>query len=256
MPSKPEIESPAYPFQEHSERLAAAIAEACAAATAGRGRVAVAFSGGLDSALLAAMCKRTADVGLYVAGKRGCHDFKAAAEAAEALSLPVTEIVIEPSSLREVSKLVASSIINPAPIEIAVAVPFAYVCRAASESAVVTGTGADELFGGYARYSRMSPETRTESMRGDTTRLRGRGAVAEAAIAARLGKEALQPYLHLAVEAVAGAVPAEGHLWNGRNKALLREAALRSSLPQALAERPKKAAQYGSGVARMLAKVE
>lgn len=256
MPSRVGTEDPGagYPYREHARRLASALDVACADALARRSRVAVAFSGGLDSALLAMLCARHSDVRLYVAGKRGCHDFRAAASAAERLSLPIATIEIEPESLGGVARRVASAMESPAPIEVAVAVPMAFVCAAAGEDAVVTGTGADELFGGYARYGRMTGGARLESMMADLARLRIRGARTEAAIGAMSGKALLHPYLAKAVEGIARDVGAGGHFWNGTRKSLLREAALVSGLPPALADRPKKAAQYGSGVARMLAR--
>ena len=253
MPSKAGLEKHAgYPFPEHSELIAEKIARACENLTDGRGRVAVAFSGGLDSSLVAALCKRVTDVSLYVAGKPGCHDIRAAVEAAEALSLPLTTIEIKSSSLRDVAKRVESAIKTPAPIEIAVAVPMAFVCREAVEGAVVTGTGADEIFGGYSRYVGMAPELRLPAMRADVARLRVRGAATERAIGSTYGKAVLHPYMDPSIEAVASVVGVEGHFWMENRKTLLVDAALRAGLPPALANAPKKAAQYGGGVARML----
>jgi asparagine synthase (glutamine-hydrolysing) len=243
-----------YPHGAEARRLGQAIAEACESAVGGRKKIAVAFSGGLDSALLALLCARYSKVQLYVAGKPGCHDFHAAVSAAKALSLPLTKIEIERRMLQEIAKQVASAIEKPAPIEIAVAVPLAFVCESAVEGAVVTGTGADELFGGYARYSRMPYDTRLEAMRGDYKRLKIRGAETERALASLFGKDAVQPYMDPVVESVAREVGVDGHFWNGGRKTLLMAAALSSGLPEELAMREKKAAQYGSGVARMLSK--
>ncbi|MFH0815545.1 MAG: asparagine synthase-related protein [Methanobacteriota archaeon] len=243
-----------YPYRAEAHRMGIAISKACETATGGRDKVAVAFSGGLDSALLAFICANHTEVKLYVAGKPGCHDFRAAESAARALSLPLARIEIERGGLQAVAERVASAVDNPAPIEIAVAVPLAYVCGAAVESAVVTGTGADELFGGYARYSRMPSGERLGAMRCDYGRLKVRGVATEANLASSYGKVAIQPYMDPVVELAFREVGIGAHFWNGRPKALLRYAAVSCGLPMELAMRPKKAAQYGSGVARMLSK--
>jgi len=243
-----------YPCNAEVRRLGSAIDGACENALKNREKVAVAFSGGLDSALLAFLCARHSEVRLYVAGKPGCHDIAAAESAAKMLSLPLKKIEIERGGLLAASERVASVVENPAPIEIAVSVPLAYVCSSAAEKCVVTGTGADELFGGYARYSRMPGGERLSAMQGDYERLKTRGAETENAIAALFGKCIIQPYMCPSVEKAAREVEIGGHFWNGGRKTLLRAAALSCGLPSELAMREKKAAQYGSGVARMLSK--
>jgi asparagine synthetase B (glutamine-hydrolysing) len=96
MPSKIGNEPLAgYPYREEARSLGETISKACETTVSGHETVAVAFSGGLDSALLALLCARYTDVRLYVAGKPGCHDFLAAESAAEALPLPLTKIEIE-----------------------------------------------------------------------------------------------------------------------------------------------------------------
>lgn len=243
-----------YPFYSAAEKLADAIERSCEESVGGEQHIAVAFSGGLDSALLAMLLSRICDTRLYVAGKKGCQDIAAAELAAEALVLPLTVLNIDNDGLAKAAARAEAAMVGPAPIEIAVAIPMAFVCQSASERLVVTGTGADELFGGYSRYLRMPPNARLEAMNADYVGLAGRGALHETRIAESYSKELAQPYMHPGVAGVAGAVGPEAHHFDGVRKALLRAAALRCGLPIQIATREKKAAQYGSGVARMMSK--
>jgi asparagine synthase (glutamine-hydrolysing) len=242
-----------YPFPELARRLLDALDSSCARLVAGQ-EVALAFSGGLDSSLLAHLSKRHGRVWLYVAGKAGCPDMATARMTAATLELPLVEVEIEPGKLDEMARTVAGLIEGPAEIEVAVSLPFAFVCGATRERIVMTGTGADELFGGYARYSRLAAGTRRDAMLADHARLKRRGAALEAAIAGTFERQVLNPYLAAEVESVAIQSPEGANFWLDGRKCLLRAAALEAGLPVEIASRPKKAAQYGSGVARMLAK--
>jgi asparagine synthase (glutamine-hydrolysing) len=197
---------------------------------------------------------RSTDVRLYVAGKPGCHDIAAARSAAQALALPLREVPIGVETIGGAVERISSSIVSPSPIEIAVSVPLDFVSSAAAESAIATGTGADELFGGYARYFKMAPGEMVKMMHADYAALKRRGAVNERSIAAAHGKVVIQPFMDEAVEAIASSIEPEHHVWMGSRKALLRSSALACGLPGELIRREKKAAQYGSGVARMLQK--
>lgn len=243
-----------YPFDSDAELVAKTLEDACTRLLKGK-KVAIAFSGGLDSSLIAHIAKRHCDATLYVAGVPGSHDRKAAKVATKALEMPLIELDLSLNSMRPLIAAIETSIPNPLPIEVAVIVPLARVCSSARENVVVTGTGADELFGGYARYARMAEGEREASMAQDYEALKHRGAASESSLASSFGKTVVQPYMDPALEEVVRGIQSEAHFYDGSRKALLRAAALKAGLPAELAKAPKKAAQYGSGATRLLSKL-
>ena len=60
------------------------------------------------------------------------------------------------------------------------------------------------------------------------------------------------PYADRRVASFAAGLPVDYKVREGERKAVLRAAALRLGLPEELASAPKKAAQFSSGVARLL----
>ena len=227
--------------------------------------VALLFSGGLDSALLALLASRqregtgNAPPKLVTVGLKGCHDVQAAHSAARMLegvlgwrleleSMEITNKEGE-TGLRELLQ-----IIGPDPQSLGFLLPLHLIAKRVSENVLISGQGADELFGGYARYRRMGPERLTEALKGDTRALVEVIQQRDGKIAGDAGKELACPYLYPEVRRAAEAISAEvrrGAVGED-GKELLREMAVEMGLPTELAQRPKKAAQYGTGFEKMV----
>jgi asparagine synthase (glutamine-hydrolysing) len=217
--------------------------------------LAVAFSGGVDSALLAARL----DAPLYVAGFPESHDVEAARSAAALLDREVTVVELTHDAIeRSVPELVAATGRTDA-MSIQIALPLYLTAeRVAADGfrSLAVGQGADELFGGYAKVEKAPDDPRVEA---DTVRGARREVVATLpdqlerdVLALRAaGVEPVAPLLHDGV--VRAALRLDGGMLvdGGTRKWALREAAL-GSLPEAIAARDKKAAQYGSLAAREL----
>ena len=217
--------------------------------------LAVAFSGGVDSAVLGARL----DAPLYVAGFPDSHDVEAARSAADLLDreLRVVELTHEAIE-RAVPEIVAATGRTDA-MSVQIALPL-YLCaeRVAADGfdRLALGQGADELFGGYAKVEKAPDDPRVEA---DTIRGAQREVVAtlpdqlprDVLALRRAGVEPVTPLLHDRVVSVALALPGEMLVDGDVRKWALREAAL-GSLPEAIAMRDKKAAQYGSLAAREL----
>ena len=117
------------------------------------------------------------------------------------------------------------------------------------------GQMADELFGGYAKYQRAlagSGERAAASMmEADVLGCGARGFVRDEAACCRW----LEPRFPFADERVlefGRGLPVTMKIRDGERKAVLREAARLLGLPEGIAKAPKKAAQYSSGVEKML----
>jgi asparagine synthase (glutamine-hydrolysing) len=119
-------------------------------------KVAVAFSGGLDSSLVAYLAsKQGLKVELMHVSMENEEETEVAIEAAEALDLPMQIHLFKDSDVENTLPKVVSLIEEVDPVKASIGVPFYWAAQKASEAkykALLAGQGADELFGGYQRY--------------------------------------------------------------------------------------------------------
>ncbi len=235
-------------MSELSKRTAELLDASAARLFEGRD-VAVAFSGGIDSGIVAALAVRHASsVRLYTAGTEGSHDIAAAREIAPQIGAELSEIAVResdiPDILREVMRLTGSD----SPMMLSFELPLFCVLRSCGEGFVAGGQGSDEQFGGYSKYAGKGAAAMREEMAADMGRLFRETRPAEARMAQGFGKEILCPYLDRDLVAFMRSAPDSEILptAEGERKMLLSAAARDLGLPF-LADRPKKAAQYGSG---------
>jgi len=218
--------------------------------------VAVAFSGGLDSGIIAVMSKRYGNVTLYTVGVKEAYDVKAARCMAETLGISWKHIEITEDDLeKEIPNMIrVTGTVNP--ITISFEVPAYFVLKYAAERTVLTGQGADELFVGYSKYIGLSEEEFSATIKDDMANLMNVTLAHERSVAEHFGKNILHPYLDNRVIDFVNSVGMSGVSEGDVRKPLLRDVARSLGQPE-LAERPKKAAQYGSGtmvVMRSMAK--
>jgi asparagine synthase (glutamine-hydrolysing) len=209
------------------------------------------FSGGVDSCVVASLASNHVLVTLYTVGVEGAHDLKVGESSALAMGLAWKGINIVESDIREAIPFVAKWMGTTSPLALSFEMPVFFVSRAAFEDVVLCGQGADELFGGYARYEAMSPSERRDRMKVDADALISNGAPAERRLASAFGKELGHPYLDRSVVELASSLPDDMLVNKGVRKVALRQVATALGLEEA-ALRPKKAAQYGSGIMKAM----
>jgi asparagine synthase (glutamine-hydrolysing) len=205
----------------------------------------VALSGGVDSALVAALARREC----VVVGVEGSHDLKRAKVVADVLDLSLETAVIDPGRIEEALRSVLTVIPRPNPVDASIAATLYFVAEWAKDHGykrILAGQGADELFGGYARY--LETKTLGQDLERDFQGLAVQAA-RDQAVAALFGAYFSLPYLDVRVVNAAMAIPAEEKVRDGIRKRPLREVAARH-MPAASAYYEKKAMQYGSGVMR------
>jgi asparagine synthase (glutamine-hydrolysing) len=209
------------------------------------------FSGGLDSSVLAAIAAGCSTPRLYTVGIDGAHDLIVAGRTAASLDLPWVGLVVDEEDIMRAIIPMSRLISTRDPLTISFEMPLYLVSKSAEEDLLVSGQGADELFGGYARYLRMSPDELRESKKMDLASLLDAGLRNERRIAEHHGKNVLHPYLHPGVINAVEAVPVAEHIRDGVRKAVLRDVGISLGLGE-IATREKKAAQYGSGIMKVM----
>ncbi|KLK87340.1 asparagine synthase [Methanoculleus sediminis] len=209
---------------------------------------AVAFSGGVDSALVAHLAR----LPCVAVGLQGSHDLERAEKAARMMGLDLAIVTPTEDEVAEALARVVRVIPDPTnPLEASIATTLSFVAAWAEENGhtrILAGQGADELFGGYARYL-TSPDLAAELERdfADLARQRTRDQV----VAALHGAYFSMPYLDVRVVRAAQAIPAAERVRGGVRKHPLREVAKRH-IPAEIATAEKKAMQYGSGIWRAM----
>ena len=215
-------------------------------------RTAVGFSGGIDSSILAARL----DGPLYVGGFEGSHDIEAARSAAELLGRELRVVEFSHADIERGIPVVVEATGRTNPMDLQIALALYLVAEAAAADGydrLAVGQGADELFGGYAKIAKAPDDPRVDA---DTIRGAAREAVLtlpdqlerDVLTLRAAGVEPVAPLLADRVIEAALRLPEACLVDGGERKVALRRAA--TFLPPEIAERDKKAVQYGSLLAR------
>jgi len=209
-----------------------------------------ALSGGVDSTLVACLAQREC----MAVGIDGSHDLGQAKSAAASLGLSCTFVTITEKEIEAALPVVVRTIPKKDPVNTGIALTQFFIARWAGENGyhrIITGQGADELFGGYSRY--LESTTLESDLERDFLGLEQQ-ARRDQAIAALHGTYLSMPYLDTRVVRAARAIPAADKVRDGRRKIPLREVA-EQYISKDLAWNEKKAMQYGSGVYGVLRKL-
>lgn len=220
--------------------------------------VAVAFSGGLDSSVVAACAKKYVRTVGCAAFTRGSGDETRARDAAFALGIElVTTNITEENISNEVSGIELP--FEPTLMDRSLWCLYSLVSKSARNAGarvVLLGQLADELFGGYAKYEEALREKGDDAaksmMEADVRDYAHRGRIRDFGACAPWVQPRL-PFEETHVVDFGLSMPVSFKIRGGVRKAVLRRAALMLGVPEGLASTPKKAAQYSSGVQKMVA---
>ncbi|OPY25855.1 MAG: asparagine synthetase B [Methanocella sp. PtaU1.Bin125] len=219
---------------------------------------AVTFSGGIDSALIGALAP---GMPLVTVGLEGSHDIKAARHAVRLMGVESRHVVYEIGE-NDVEAAVAGTVYaveSADPLKVSIALPLYILAQKARDDGyrvLLSGQGADELFGGYARYERAFDEGRLpEALDHDLRHIAEVNLERDDAATMAHGVELRVPFLDMRVIAAARRMgPSLKVRRNGKDyirKYVLRKVA-EKYLPPEVAAAPKKAIQYGTGVQKTL----
>ncbi|MCX8153814.1 MAG: asparagine synthetase B [Candidatus Bathyarchaeota archaeon] len=229
-------------------------------------KVAVAFSGGLDSSVVAFLASKChVQVTLIHVSLENQTETLEAQKAAQALGLPLQVHLFGESDVEEAAAAVTALVEEADPVKVSIGIPFYW---AASEAAaagfkvLLAGQGADELFGGYQRYVQAylayGEEKAQQMMFNDVAGLHESNLERDMKICSFHGIELRLPFASYELAEFAIALPIElkfERKADSLRKLVLRRAAENMGLPISVTTKPKKAVQYSTGVNAALKKI-
>lgn len=238
--------------EAEAERLAGLLSDSVKNCIGGEKKAALLFSGGLDSTILAVLARKRTDLTLYVVGTPDSLDMRNATETAYILDLPLVKREIgKMEMIASLDKLVREHDFNT-PRWATTFIASHFALSTVKEKTVLSGQGADELFGGYKKYAKLGKNEASKIMLADLSELLKSEMPAYKALASGFGKNFRVPFLETEVMEFAKSIPFECKLDGSADKIILRHAAKILGVPEAAAAREKKAMQYGSGISKVL----
>ncbi len=229
--------------------------------------VGIAFSGGIDSTFLAALAKSIDDsISLYAVGLPNSHDLIQAEYAAEAAGMrgSLKIHLLSPEEIEAAIPNVIYSTESTNPMKIAIGLPLYFVAKTAKEDGkrvLLTGQGADELFGGYNRHEDFldqGPEVLDREIHSDIKKISTVNLERDDMVTMANSVELRVPFLDKEVIKTGLAISPELKVLK-RDGLYIRKYILRKAadglLPSELVWKEKKAIQYGTGVQKVLDKL-
>jgi asparagine synthase (glutamine-hydrolysing) len=246
-------------MDDAAKQLQALLEESIQRRVHGLKEVAVAFSGGLDSSLVAFLASKSGvNVNLLHVSLENQPETEEAMAAAEVLNLPLQVNLFKDSDVERTLPKVVELIEEPDPIKASIGLPFYWVAQNAAEAnfkVMLAGQGADELFGGYQRYVNECCQDGTEAARitmfKDVVRLHETNLERDLKITGFHDVELRLPFVSFDLAEFALGLPVEFKIENKTDtlrKLVLRKMALDVGMPASMSKQPKKAVQYSTGI--------
>ena len=226
-------------------------------------KIGVAFSGGVDSTLLAKLVKDMRyDIHLLTIGFQDSHDINFAKEVNQILSFQHSVSEIDPEKFKEVSQKINQTIKTDNLSWNENSIAFYYVAELAQKNdlkTVVTANGIDELFCGYNSYREAIEKGEDEVTKMMIEKLKNEGEmmVAINQVTAEFGVRMIQPFLLPNFIEYAKKIPVSEKIHGPddmQRKHPVRELAMDYGVPEVAAQKQKKALQYGSQIHKSLLK--
>ena len=227
--------------------------------TFGKKRVGIVFSGGIDSFLLAYMIQKLGiPFTCYTAGRKGSSDIEWASTVANQYKFPLKVKTFTLKDIENVIPEIITTIEDHSLNQVEAATAMYIANRTAQEHGeqmVMTGQGADEIFGGYPWYPKIVDQEGYDSFEKysweDTLLGYKETFERENKIAMAHGLEMSVPYTDPEVIRVAFSISPELKIKRGNDriqKRLHREYGVSIGISKEIAFREKEAAQHGANV--------
>jgi asparagine synthase (glutamine-hydrolysing) len=228
--------------------------------------LAVAFSGGLDSSIIAFLAKNFGvEVHLISVSLKNQPEIECAKKAAEALNLPLHINLYSEKAVEEVLPKVLWLIEGSNPVKTSIGIPVFWTAEKASEMGfrvMIAGQGADELFGGYKRYLddylRYGEESVQKTIFNDIVRMYENNFERDSKICNFHNVELRLPFATYQLAKFSASLPLQLKIESPNDmlrKIVLRKVAEDMGLPHFIVNKPKKAIQYATGVNKVIKKL-
>lgn len=222
-------------------------------------RVGIAFSGGIDSTVIASIAKKRSETFLFTAGVENSEDFFYAESVAKELNLPLIKIILDKEKIFSIYEKIYS--FYPALfLKIEIGIPIYAVCEEAKKNnikVVLFGSGSEELFVGYDRYYKYLEEGKDldKILLEEFEALKDRDIEMIRKICFKNGIEGRFPFYNKKIANLVFSIPLKERMADKElKKGILREVARFLSVPEIAIKRRKKALQYGSGIHKIIMK--
>ncbi|TBR20570.1 MAG: asparagine synthase [Candidatus Nitrosotenuis sp.] len=226
-------------------------------------KIGVAFSGGVDSTLVAKVCSDLGyDVTLLTIGFAESHDILFSKEVNEFLKFPHHILEINPDEFGAISQKIRATISTDNLSWNENCIAFYHVAKLAHSlglDTVVTANGIDELFCGYNVYRDAFKEGESKIMELMNSKLENELNMMKAVnlVSSEFSVEILQPLLSQDFITYARTVPISEKISSPddlQRKHIIRKLASHVGVPEISASKRKKALQYGSLIHKTLIK--
>jgi asparagine synthase (glutamine-hydrolysing) len=248
-------------MDEASDAVLKLLSESIRRRVKGIDRIAIGFSGGLDSSLLALITSKLVKVTLLSIYTKGSKD-EGVINSAKSLGLELEELQIDVKQIRDKISSIQNLIESDKIMDLAIGLGMNFSAKRCSEigcDALFLGQLADELFGGYAKYVRTLREMGeefSESMMLQDVLDAYRNNFERDEKASSPYAEIRLPYANIDLVNYALSLPLSlkiGQL-DDQRKLVLKEVAMKAGLPRDMALKRKKAFQYSSGLQKLIDK--
>ncbi|MBQ6099960.1 MAG: asparagine synthetase B [Methanobrevibacter sp.] len=228
--------------------------------------VGVIFSGGVDSSYLALLLKEISDnvplkIKLYAVGAEGSKDVEAAIYASKFLNLDLEICNVTEDMVRQALPQVVKAIGDDNLMKVGVGLTTYFATKLVAKDGLkvaISGQGADELFGGYKRYLQSFVDgTLNYDLRVDMSNMYHVNLERDDACSMLNSVELRLPFLDKKLVELVLNIPDNKKIvsmHDDMRKSILRKLAFEGGLNYEIAYRPKKAAQYGTGIDKILRK--